>query len=414
MRLLTLMGSGETTPTMVSTHRRILAGVGDGPAVVVDTPYGFQENADELSARTIEYFAHNVGRDVGVVTLRDADAAGAVAREVALAALGEATWVFAGPGSPTYLARQWRNAGVPSVLTDRLGDRGRPTATVLASAAACTAGRRTIPVYELYKVGEAPHWQDGLDLLRPLGLDAIVVPHYDNAEGGTHDTSCCYIGDRRLRRLEDLLDPTEWVLGVDEHTAAVIDLDAGTLGVEGRGRVVVRLRDRVHEVPTGTTVGLEDVLGWVAAGLGAPDGGAGAADAAPVAEAVAVTAPAGAAATAFDAALARGALLEAAEVTAGLLGGGATDVADPAEAVRQVAALARVAQAGWHEHRDLVAPHVETLLSLRERARAERRFGEADAIRDALVAAGVEVHDARDGTGWEYHDPLEEAVPGAG
>ncbi|MGA1078558.1 MAG: hypothetical protein ACO3VG_06270, partial [Nitriliruptoraceae bacterium] len=95
----------------------------------------------------------------------------------------------------------------------------------------------------------------------------------------------------------------------------------------------------------------------------------------------------------------------------GTAGGGGSDAA---EVVRQVAALARVAQAGWHEHRDLVAPHVETLLALRERARAERRFGDADAIRDALVAAGGEGHDAPGGHRWEDHDPLEEALPTAG
>ena len=400
-RLLVLMGSGETTPTMVSTHQRVLAAVGAGPAVIVDTPYGFQENADELTERTLEYLAHNVGREAGAVSLRAAAALGPVAREVALASVREAAWVFAGPGSPTYLAREWRAAGMPAVLAARLADRGRSTATVLASAAACTAGRRTIPVYELYKVGEAPHWQDGLDLLRPLGLDAIVVPHYDNAEGGTHDTSCCYVGDRRLRILEDLLEPTEWVLGIDEHTAAVLDLEVGALRVEGRGRVVVRLRDRVHEVPAGSTVGLEQVLAWVGSGLG------GGHDA--VEDGHRPTAPAEGDAD-FAAALGRGDLLAAAEVTVRLLEAGA----DPSEAVRQVAALARVAQAGWHQHRDLVAPHVETLLALREAARSERRFGDADAIRDALVAAGVEVHDARDGTGWEYHDPLEEALPGAG
>ncbi len=407
-RLLVLMGSGETTPTMVSTHQRILAAVGAGPAVVLDTPYGFQENADELSDRTLEYLAHNVGREAGIVSLRDADAVGAVAREVAVAAVREAVWVFAGPGSPSYLARHWRAAGMPEVLRERLADRSRPSATVLASAAACTAGRRTIPVYEIYKVGLAPDWHDGLDLLRPLGLDAIVVPHFDNTEGGTHDTSCCYIGDRRLRVLEEMLEPTEWILGVDEHTAAVLDLDAGVLRVEGRGRAVVRLRDRAHEVPTGTTVNLDEVLDWVASGLGV-------ATAPPAAPAdpgrpVATGRTPGGTGAAFDAAVARGDLIAAAELTAGLLGA----TSDPAELVRQVAALARIAQAGWHEHRDLVAPHVETLLALRERARAERRFGDADAIRDALVAAGVEVHDARGGTGWEYHDPLEGSLPVAG
>ncbi|MEY3073072.1 MAG: hypothetical protein RLZZ353_1268, partial [Actinomycetota bacterium] len=197
-RLLVLMGSGETTPTMVTTHQRILTAVGDGPAVVVDTPYGFQENADELTDRTLEYFARNVGREVGVVSLRDADAVGTVAREVALAAVGEAAWVFAGPGSPTYLARQWRAAGLPGVLAARLADERRTTATVLASAAACTAGRRTVPVYELYKVGEAPHWQDGLDLLRRM---RTLHPECE-LHCCTHQTpemSCCQHTTSRAR-----------------------------------------------------------------------------------------------------------------------------------------------------------------------------------------------------------------------
>ena len=56
----------------------------------------------------------------------------------------------------------------------------------MASAAALTLGAVTIPVYEIYKVGEEPRWLEGLDLLGPAtGLRAAVVPHYDNAEGGT-------------------------------------------------------------------------------------------------------------------------------------------------------------------------------------------------------------------------------------
>jgi len=68
-RLLVLMGSGETTPTMVTPHQRILDAVGAGERLVLDTPYGFQENADELSARTLEYFARNVGHEVDVLSL---------------------------------------------------------------------------------------------------------------------------------------------------------------------------------------------------------------------------------------------------------------------------------------------------------------------------------------------------------
>ena len=55
----------------------------------------------------------------------------------------------------------------------------------------------------------------------------MVVPHFDNAEGGTHDTRFCYMGERRLAVMEELLPADAWVLGVDEHTALVFDLDAG-------------------------------------------------------------------------------------------------------------------------------------------------------------------------------------------
>ena len=63
-RVLAIMGSGETAPTMAKVHRTLFDRLGDAPvpATIIDTPYGFQENADELSARTVEFFATNVGR----------------------------------------------------------------------------------------------------------------------------------------------------------------------------------------------------------------------------------------------------------------------------------------------------------------------------------------------------------------
>ena len=395
-RLLVLMGSGETTPTMVTPHQRILAEGGDGERIILDTPYGFQENADELSARTVEYFAHNVGHHVDVVTLRDAAEVGPVAAGVVADRVADAAWVFAGPGSPSYLARQWLATSLPDALRRRLADGASDGATVFASAAACTVGRLAIPVYELYKVGEAPHWRDGLDLMRTIGLDVVVVPHYDNAEGGTHDTSCCYIGDRRLRILESELEAGMWILGIDEHTAALIDLERRVLRVEGRGRVVARVHGRTHELASGSEVTLDALLDVVAVLGGAS------ATPAPDEERADVAA---ADRDAFARAVGSGDLIAAAEVTAALLSGG--DDPEVRElAVSQLATLARIAQAGMHEHRDLVAPHVETLLALRRTAREERRFADADLIRDALVAAGVEVRDGDGDTRWEFTDPL--------
>ena len=113
----------------------------------------------------------------------------------------------------------------------------------MGSAAALTLGSHTVPVYEIYKVGAEPAWVEGLDLLGEMtGLHAAVVPHYDNAEGGTHDTRFCYLGEPRLAALEADLPDEVGVLGVDEHTAAILDLSARTLEVRGNGLVSVRRR----------------------------------------------------------------------------------------------------------------------------------------------------------------------------
>jgi len=71
---------------------------------------------------------------------------------------------------------------------------------VFASAAACTLGVATLPVYEIYKVEQAPRWLDGLDLVAAAGLRVAVIPHYDNNQGGTHSPRYCYMGDEHTAR----------------------------------------------------------------------------------------------------------------------------------------------------------------------------------------------------------------------
>ncbi len=221
------------------------------PAVILDTPYGFQVNADDISARAVSYFATSVGRTVEAVDLRRVEGADPVRTEAALARLAAARWVFAGPGSPTYALRQWAGTDVPDLLADKLEQDG---CVVFASAAALTLGRYTVPVYEVYKVGADPEWAEGLDLLQAIGPDLAVIPHYDNAEGGTHDTRYCYLGERRLAALEAQLPDSGWVLGVDEHTGCIFDFAAGTASVVGNGVVTVRRAGRSEVVGSGETI----------------------------------------------------------------------------------------------------------------------------------------------------------------
>ncbi|MDP9483862.1 MAG: hypothetical protein M3P84_11660, partial [Chloroflexota bacterium] len=253
-RVLTIMGSGETAPTMARVHRALLERFGPRSSpvasTVIDTPYGFQENADDISARIVEYFAVSIGRTMTVASYRSSDV-DAISAATALARIGEARYVLAGPGSPSYALRQWAGGPIPAAIAAKLADGGMVT---MASAAALTAGMVTVPVYEIYKVGADPYWLPGLDLLGPVtGLRAAIVPHYDNTEGGNHDTRFCYIGERRLRVLEHSLPPGVFILGVDGHTGLVLDLDEGTAGVFGLGGVTVRVAGRSRVFASGTT-----------------------------------------------------------------------------------------------------------------------------------------------------------------
>ena len=51
---IVLMGSGELTSTMVGVHKQMLSlKEGSPKAVFLDTPAGFQLNADEISKRVL-------------------------------------------------------------------------------------------------------------------------------------------------------------------------------------------------------------------------------------------------------------------------------------------------------------------------------------------------------------------------
>ena len=424
-RLLVVVGSGETSPTMTTTHKELFARLGPDPvpAVLLDTPAGFQENVDDLSARTVEYFRTSVGRPVAVASYRSWAAAEAdpLAYEKTLARLREARYVFAGPGSPSYALRQWSPSLVPKALADKLATGGCVT---FASAAALTLGAFTVPVYEVYKAGEEPRWLDGLDLLAEAGLRVAVVPHYDNAEGGNHDTRYCYLGERRLALMERLLPDGAFVLGVDEHTGCVLDLDAGTTTVVGRGGVTVRRQGRSAAFPAGATVAIEELAARAAAPERArkprftPSSSVPPNSSLPPKSALPPNSSlpkelldvVAGLQEGFDGALAtrdvpsavRAALdLEALLASASVGPPRPNDVEVARAALRSmVVRLGETAEVGARDPADAVAPFVEALLAVRAEARAARRWAEADAVRDRLAAAGVELRDGPEGTSW--------------
>ncbi len=419
-RVLAVMGSGETAPAMAKVHRGLFERLGPGPvsAAVIDTPYGFQENADELSARTMEFFATSVGNAVNVATYRSRDV-DALTAATAVARIRAARYVMAGPGSPSYALGQWAAGPIPGALAEKLSDGGAGGVLTMASAAALTLGVVTIPVYEIYKVGEAPRWLPGLDLLgAATGLRAAVVPHYDNAEGGGHDTRFCYMGERRLRMLEAMLPDGVFILGVDSHTALLLDLEAATATVTGLGGVTVRVDGRSTRFEHGSTIDIEAIdraaqalaagqtpevvasRGRSAVHSGRPP--------APLLDDMANLEGAFIAALDVgDTGAAVGALLDLdSAITARVRAGEDSPDLDNAGATFRslIVRLGEQAATGSADPRAAVAPLAEALIDMRAAARAAKDWAASDRIRDRLAAAGIEVRDSADGATWLLAD----------
>jgi len=411
-RILTIMGSGETAPTMVPTHRMLVARLGSSTkATLLDTPYGFQENAPELAAKAVDYFKTSVNVDLVVAGLTEIADGDALVVERGLNAVKAADYVFAGPGSPPYALRQWAGTSLPELLATKLRHGG---AVTFASAAALTLGKKTLPIYEIYKAGEQPRWLDGLDVLSVVGIDAAVVPHYNNAEGGHHDTRFCYMGERRLSRLELELPGTTYVLGIDEHTGVVMDLDADTATVVGKGVLTLRVRGASTEIPSGETVPLDrlrDPSSTTAVSrpsVAAP---------APLVDVVVdsnlrqaterLSGDFDAALVAGDADAAARAVLELEDAitswSADTLQG--TDGEFARATLRSmITRLAGAASSGLTDPRDVVGPYMEVLLTLRAQVRSDKRFDLSDMIRDRLTEIGVEVRDTPNGVEWVLRD----------
>jgi hypothetical protein len=287
------------------------------------------------------FFRSKVGIPTTVIGLPETDRAGADLAPSALAptiaGLNAADLIFLGPGSPSRALRRW--GGTP--IVEQLIARIQNGATLItSSAAAAASGRHTIPVYEIYKAGTNPIWLGGLDIIGALtGLAVAIVPHWNNNEGATHDTSRCFIGEGRLQQLERALPDGAAILGIDEHSALTIDLGAKSVTVGGKGAVTIRIpgigETAMH---SGATESLATFFARFGAAAGAP----------------------------------RAAI-------------------SPVDAPLPVPATGPGVD---------VSVAVEQLIALRAAARAERRFSDADALRAAIEALGVELVDEPAGARW--------------
>ena len=407
--VIALMGSGELTATMVEVHKELLARVSDSPrAVFLDTPAGFQLNVDQLSQRAVEYFRIHVQQQMSVASFKSIETSTPYEAEQAFHTLREADFVLIGPGSPSYAVRQWRQTTIPEILVKRVEEGG---CLVAASAAALTVGPFTLPVYEIYKVGEELHWVEGMDVLSRFGFDLVVVPHWNNAEGGTHDTRFCYMGEPRFQRLESLLPADSSILGLDEHTACLIDLEKEEVVVTGIGRVTLRRNgaERIFErgdrfsadVLRGRSVGEEWKPTTPEVTDSEPSTGTG--EAAFWDEIHAIEASFQEGLEKDEPKEATNALLELdrriwraqQDLESGEF------ISQAREILRELIVLLGVRfESSPGDRAMCLAPLVEELIALRERFRQQKQWREADAIRESLERASIVVDDTEAGPRW--------------
>ncbi len=255
------ISSGETSQTGGLIFRKIFASLPRGFRIaILETPAGFELNSATVARRVADSITLRAGEfapRIDIIPARRGGTAFSPDSPDILRPLQAADLVYMGAGSPTYAARQLRSSlAWQEVLAGwQLGAK-----LVLASAAAVAMGLFTLPVYEIFKAGEDPEWKPGLDLFGALGWKLVVISHWNNAEGGEDlDTSRCFIGRERFDALRRLLPTDAAVLGLDEHTAAILDWKSGKGFVEGKGTITI-LRggcEKVH--PAGGEFPLEEL-----------------------------------------------------------------------------------------------------------------------------------------------------------
>ncbi len=236
---IVLMGSGETSPGSGVVFEGVIKQFSANPRIaILETPAGFELNSDRVAGRVGDFLRTRLQNYQPVIEIIPARKKGIDLSpdiQEILEPLYLADMIFLGPGSPTYAARQLSDSLAYEILQAK---QRTGSALILASAATIAFGCQVMPVYEIHKAGMDLHWQPGLNFLGRYGLDLVIIPHWNNAEGGAElDTSHCFMGETRFRELRKILDCQGTILGIDEHTSVWIDLKLNSARVYGKGAI---------------------------------------------------------------------------------------------------------------------------------------------------------------------------------
>jgi len=232
---IAFLGSGETSLAGGRIFESLARFISDPLRVaIMETPAGFELNSALVAGRVGDFFRtrlQNFKPVIDLVPARKRDSAFSPDDPEIIKPLLNANLIFMGPGSPTYAIRQLKD----TLAWDVIRARHRLGATlVFASAATISIGAHSLPVYEIYKVGQDVHVVDGLNLFKDFGVHLSFIPHWNNADGGVDlDTSRCFVGMDRFSDWCNLVPSENTTLGLDEHTGIIMDFESGTCEVSG-------------------------------------------------------------------------------------------------------------------------------------------------------------------------------------
>jgi hypothetical protein len=237
-----LFGSGETLPSSGPAYDFIAREMARSLDIsILETPAGFQNNSEIVVANVATFLKQRLSNyhpHTHLIPARAKGTENSPDDPLILEPMLASNWIFMGPGSPTYTVRQLSNSLAMKYLCAM---HYNGAALTLSSAAVLAISTLTLPVYEIYKVGQDLHWVNGLDFFGIYGQNIVFIPHWNNKDGGSDlDTSRCFMGLERFKKLEEMLPPEVVLVGIDEQTAICIVFQGSiSCSIFGKGSVTV-------------------------------------------------------------------------------------------------------------------------------------------------------------------------------
>ncbi|OGK11894.1 hypothetical protein A2954_05030 [Candidatus Roizmanbacteria bacterium RIFCSPLOWO2_01_FULL_37_12] len=229
------------SPTGRKIHEYLIQDIAPSVKIaLLETPTGFEANPHYWYERIAQMLQDGLQNYKPVITKVPAlrrDGPNSTNDPSVLKPLLESDYIHTGAGSPSYAARHLKDTLAYEYLRN-LSKKG--TRISFASATAIAFGKYLLPVYEIYKAGEDLHWKVGLDFFSQWGLNLTIIPHWNNTEGGKEiDTSRCYMGEKRIKRLLEILPGPTTIMGIDEQTACIFNLNKKEVLLMGVGGATI-------------------------------------------------------------------------------------------------------------------------------------------------------------------------------